>query len=361
MADEWWHRAVVYQIYPRSFADSDGDGLGDLRGITGHVGDLARLGVDALWLTPFYPSPLADGGYDVADYRGVDPRLGTLEDFDELVAATHGAGLRIMVDIVPNHTSREHPWFREALASPPGSAARARYVFHDGRGPNGDRPPTNWLSRFGGPAWTRVPDGQWYLHLFAPEQPDLDWRDEEVRADFRRTFRFWSDRGVDGFRIDVAHGCAKDLREPLRDLEHPEIVDELTAVSAEPDHPLWNRPEVHDIYREWHRVFGEYDPPRMAVGEAWVPAASRVLYIRPDELSQAFNFEFLRCGWNAEGLHDIITRSVDNAHSVGTTATWVLSNHDVVRQATRLGLPEGTDFGQWIAGRGRTPDRKSVV
>lgn len=222
----WWRQAVIYQVYPRSFADADGDGLGDLRGVTQRLTHLAALGVDALWLSPFYPSELADGGYDVDDYRDVDPRLGTLDDFDELAAEAHRLGLKVIVDLVPNHTSHRHAWFREALAAGPGSAARDRYVFRDGRGAHGELPPTDWQSVFGGSAWQRVPDGQWYLHLFAPQQPDLNWENEQVRADFRTTLKFWCDRGVDGFRVDVAHALVKDLTEPLRDLGAPELSGE---------------------------------------------------------------------------------------------------------------------------------------
>ena len=214
-AGDWWRQAVVYQIYPRSFADSDGNGLGDLRGIISRIPYLAELGIDAVWLSPFYPSALIDGGYDVDDYRDVDPRLGTLADFDEMTARLHGCGIKVIVDIVPNHTSSRHAWFREALAAPKGSPARNRYIFRDGLGPDGAQPPSDWVSVFGGPAWARVPDGQWYLHLFAPEQPDLNWGNREVRDEFAATLRFWSDRGVDGFRVDVAHGLAKNLAEPL--------------------------------------------------------------------------------------------------------------------------------------------------
>ena len=226
----WWRQATVYQIYPRSFADSNGDGIGDLPGVTSRVGYLAGLGVDAIWLSPFYPSALADGGYDVDDYRDVAPELGTLDDFDDLVAAAHRAGLKVIVDIVPNHTSNRHPWFTEAITSAPGSAARARYIFRDGTGPDGTEPPSDWPSHFGGPAWTRItePDGrpgQWYCHLFAPEQPDLNWDNPEVREDFKTTLRFWADRGVDGYRVDVAHALAKDLSEPLR--SKPELYESL--------------------------------------------------------------------------------------------------------------------------------------
>ena len=354
---DWWRQAVVYQVYPRSFADADGDGLGDLKGITQRLGHLAALGVDALWLSPFYPSELADGGYDVADYRDVDPRLGTLDDFDAMVAEAHRLGLKVMVDIVPNHTSRQHSWFREALAAPPGSAARGRYVFRDGRGEHGELPPTDWPSVFGGSAWSQVPDGQWYLHLFTPEQPDLDWDNEEVREDFRTTLRFWSDRGVDGFRVDVAHALAKDLTEPLRDIGPLAANSEDVLDSIPPgSHPYYDRDEVHAIYRDWRRaVLDTYTPPRMAVAEAWVPAARRALYARPDELGQAFNFEYLEAGWDAEQLRAVITGSLATARAAGASATWVLSNHDVVRHASRLMLPPGTDPNTWLLSNGHTP------
>ncbi|WP_110944770.1 glycoside hydrolase family 13 protein [Streptomyces niger] len=351
---DWWRQAVIYQVYPRSFADSDGDGIGDLPGITARLTHLAALGVDALWLSPFYPSELADGGYDVADFRDVDPRLGTLADFDAMVAEAHRLGLKVLVDLVPNHTSDQHVWFQEALASPPGSAARARYVFRDGRGENGELPPSDWVSRFGGSAWQRVPDGQWYLHLFAPEQPDLDWSNEEVREDFRHTLRFWSDRGVDGFRIDVAHGLAKDLAEPLRDMGENQFKGDHDLM---PDgtHPHWDRDEVHEIYRDWRIVLDSYTPPRMAVAEAWVKNSRRVLYTRPDELGQAFNFEYLQAEWTARALRKVITESLATAAAAGASATWVLSNHDVVRHASRYALPLGTDTDAWLLSGGKDP------
>ena len=214
----WWKQAVVYQVYPRSFKDTTGSGLGDIAGVTAKIPYLKELGVDAIWLSPFYPSQLADGGYDVDDYRNVDPKLGTMADFDELAQTAHAAGIRIVVDIVPNHSSNQHEWFKAAVASGPGSPERDRYIFRDGKGPNGDQPPTDWIASFGGPAWTRVPDGQWYLHMFTKEQPDWNWKNPEVRADFIRTLRFWLDHGADGFRVDVAHGLAKDLeRDDLDD------------------------------------------------------------------------------------------------------------------------------------------------
>ncbi|RSN41588.1 alpha-amylase [Streptomyces sp. WAC 04229] len=352
----WWRQAVIYQVYPRSFADADGDGLGDLRGITQRLTHLATLGVDALWLSPFYPSELADGGYDVDDYRDVDPRLGTLDDFDAMAAEAHRLGLKVIVDLVPNHSSHRHAWFLEALEAGPGSAARDRYVFRDGRGTQGELPPTDWQSVFGGSAWKRVPDGQWYLHLFTPEQPDLNWENEQVRADFRTTLKFWSDRGVDGFRVDVAHALVKDLAEPLRDLGSPELSGEAALAEFAPGtHPFYDRDDVHEVYRDWRKIFDTYTPPRMAVAEAWVPGARRALYARPDELGQAFNFEYLQGGWDAAELRAIITGSLADAHAAGASATWVLSNHDVVRHATRLVLPPGTDTDAWLLSGGHAP------
>jgi alpha-glucosidase len=345
----WWRQAVVYQIYPRSFADSNGDGIGDLRGVTGKVGYLRELGVDAVWLSPFYPSALADGGYDVDDYRAVDPRIGTLEDFDELRAALHAAGIRLIVDIVPNHTSNRHVWFQEALASPPGSRARERYIFRPGRGEHGELAPSDWTSTFGGPAWEPVGDGEWYLHLFAPEQPDLNWADDEVRQEFLTTLKFWADRGVDGFRIDVAHALAKDLTEPFASQA------DLDADIWGGAHPLADRDEVHDIYREWRRLFNQYDPPRTAVAEAWVPAHRRSRYASPEGLGQAFNFDLLEAEWDAATFASIIDKNLALARESGTSSTWVLSNHDVVRHASRYALPEGTDLDAWLNHDGADP------
>ncbi len=354
----WWRQAAVYQIYPRSFADADGDGLGDIKGITSRVSYLKNLGVDAVWLSPFYPSELADGGYDVADYRNVDPRLGSLEDFDEMVAALHSAGIKIIVDIVPNHTSDQHEWFQEALQAPAGSAARDRYIFRDGEGPDGSLPPTDWQSVFGGPAWHQTPDGQWYLHLFAPEQPDLNWDNPEVREDFIKTLRFWSDRGVDGFRIDVAHALTKDLSEPLptwdelRHLMHEHLPLDGT-------HPFWDRDEVHEIYAEWRKVFNEYDPPRTAVAEAWVPRPRRPRYASAEGLGQAFNFDLLEAAWDAEEFRDVIDDNLKLSAESGASSTWVLSNHDVVRHATRYGLPQDSETKNgksWLMTDGQEPE-----
>ncbi|MFD5114597.1 glycoside hydrolase family 13 protein [Streptomyces sp. NPDC058391] len=351
---DWWRESVVYQVYVPSFADADGDGMGDLRGIADRLGHVAELGADAVWLTPFYRSPLADGGYDVADYRDVDPRHGTLDDFRALLGRARALGLRTIVDIVPNHCSDQHPWFVEALAAAPGSAARDRFVFRDGSGPDGGEPPADWQSKFGGAAWTRVPDGQWYMHIFAAEQPDLNWENPEVVADFERTLRFWLDLGIDGFRIDVAHGLRKDLTPPLRDTRGGDTAPLNSPPSGE-NHPFWDRDEVHEIYRSWRKITDSYAPPRIMVAEAGVSAGRLPLYTRPDELHQAFNFFHLRCPWDAGSFRSVIDASLAGAAPTGALPTWVLSNHDVVRHRSRYGLPEGTDLRAWLRTDGREP------
>ncbi len=341
MSAEWWREAVVYQVYVRSFADADGDGEGDLAGIRSRLPYLADLGVDALWLTPFYPSPLADGGYDVADYRDVDPRYGTLADFDELVTATHAAGLRLVVDIVPNHCSDQHPWFQAALAAGPGSAERARFVFRPGRGRGGEEPPNDWLGAFGGRAWTRVTEadgspGEWYLHLFTPEQPDFDWSHPAVVAEFLDILRFWLDRGVDGFRIDVAHGLVKDPSLP----DAAALQRFLTVDPAAPPMPMWDQDGVHEIYRGWRQVLDSYPGDRMTVGEVWLGNLHRLaMYTRPDELHQAFNFRWLFAPWTAQAVREVVDLSMREVAALGAPTTWVLSNHDVWRPVTRYADP----------------------
>ncbi|MEO7351980.1 MAG: glycoside hydrolase family 13 protein [Marmoricola sp.] len=340
---QWWRDAVIYQIYPRSWADSDGDGMGDLPGITKRLPHLADLGVDAVWLSPFYTSPQHDAGYDVADYRDVDPRFGTLADADALIDRAHELSLRVMVDIVPNHSSSEHPWFQEALAAGPGSAERARYIFRDGNGPGGEEPPNNWKSTFGGSAWERVTEadgspGQWYLHLFDVTQPDFDWTNPEVGDEMEDTLRFWMDRGADGFRIDVAHSLVKAEGLPDAEALHEMNIDRTS------DLPMWDQPGVHDVYRRWRKVTDSYavegqDADRIMCGEAWVtPIEAMARYVRPDELHQTFNFAFLLSPWIASELQANIDASLMAVEPHSATQTWVLSNHDVVRHASRLGF-----------------------
>ena len=344
MTNQWWRDAVIYQIYPRSWADSDGDGMGDLPGITSRLDHLAALGVDAVWISPFYTSPQNDAGYDVADYRDIDPRFGTLADADALLERAHELGLRVLFDLVPNHSSSEHPWFQAALAAPPGSAERARYVFREGAGENGELPPNNWRSNFGGPAWTRVTEadgspGQWYLHLFDTTQPDFDWTNPEVGDEMESVIRFWLDRGADGFRIDVAHGLVKVPGLP----DAPEDADD-TTMERTSELPMWDQPGVHDIYRRWRKVTDSYavdgqDADRILCAEAWVwPTDALAQYVRPDELHQSFNFGFLMSPWIASALRTEITASLEAVEPIGAPQTWVLSNHDVVRHASRLGF-----------------------
>ena len=337
----WWRNAVVQQIYIRSYADGNGDGVGDIAGIRGRIPYLRDLGVDAIWITPWYPSPLLDGGYDVADYRDIHPLFGSLGDAERLIAEVHDAGMRIITDLVPNHTSWEHPWFVEALAAEPGSAERGRYHFRPGRGVAGDEPPTNWQSVFGGSTWERTEAGDWYLHIFDVSQPDLDWSNEEVRAEFDDVIRFWLDRGIDGLRIDVAHGMVKDDT-------WPDITDRsamLDSVNAD-DHPFWDRPGVHEINRRWRSLLDTYDD-RMMVAEAWVSSDRLREYLRDDEYHQSFGFDLLAAPWDAAEWRETIHRCCRNAAEVGAAPTWVLSNHDVMRHSTRYGLPVDVDWRRW--------------
>ncbi|CCH15943.1 glycoside hydrolase family 13 protein [Micromonospora lupini] len=336
--DDWWRSAVVYQVYVRSFADSDGDGVGDLAGIRERLPYLRDLGVDALWLTPFYTSPMVDGGYDVADYRDVDPLFGTLTDFDTMISDAHALGLRIIVDLVPNHTSSAHRWFTDALAAGPGSPERSRYLFAEGRGAHGELPPNDWESIFGGPAWTRIDDGQWYLHLFDPAQPDLNWRHPQVRAEFEDVLRFWLDRGVDGFRVDVAHGMIK--AEGLPDVGFSTMTTGQRQVDllGKARLPYFDQDEVHEIYRAWRPILDSYPGARMAVAEAWAETPQRLArYIGPDELHQAFSFDFLDATWSADSFRKVIDTALSEATVVGAPTTWVLSNHDKQRHVTRYG------------------------
>ncbi len=340
----WWRHAAVYQVYIRSFADGNGDGTGDIAGLRSRLPYLRDLGVDAVWINPWYVSPLHDGGYDVADYRRIDPRFGTLDEATEFIAEARRHGIRVLVDLVPNHTSWEHPWFQEALAAASGSPARARYHFVPGRGPDGSQPPSDWKSVFGGSAWEQVDDGEWYLHLFDISQPDLNWRNPEVRAHILDVLRFWLDRGAAGFRVDVAHSLAKDHR-------YPNVGDEEETLLAATDlsnHPFWDRDELHEIVREWRAVLDEY-PEAMMVAEAWVVNWNRLArYIRPDEYHQAFDFHFLLAPWDAAEMRSAVATSLAGAAAVGSVPTWVLSNHDVVRHATRYGLPQDVVAKEWL-------------
>jgi alpha-glucosidase len=329
---EWWREAVIYQIYTRSFADANGDGVGDLAGVRDRLPYLRELGIDGLWFNPWYPSPGADNGYDISDYRSIDPAFGTLPQAEGLIADARALGIRTIVDVVPNHVSDQHPWFRAALASTPGSSERARFWFRPGRGVDGDEPPNQWQSIFGGSAWTRVEDGEWYLHLFAPEQPDLNWTQPEVWAEYENVLRFWFDRGAAGVRIDSAALLMKD----------PELRDELPD-PAPGEHPFTDRNETHDVYRSWRAIADSYDDPRVLVGEIWLPDADRLArYLRPDELHTAFNFDFLGCPWEAQRIRGSIDASLVVHEPVGAPPTWVLSNHDVTRPVTRYGRADSS-------------------
>lgn len=387
---QWWQDAVIYQVYPRSFASSRG-AVGDIPGVTSRLGHLSDLGVDAVWLSPFYRSPQRDAGYDVEDYRDIDPMFGTMADVDALIARAHSLGLRVIFDIVPNHTSDRHEWFRQALAAGPGSPERERYWFRSS--------PNNWRSVFGGRAWTRVCDREdapgspwekdtsWYLHLFDSSQPDLNWSNPEVRAEFCDILRFWLDRGIDGFRVDVAHGLVKDPALPDWDRKVAMVEGEGTAAAGEgitaADNrdtstgdrdnseistddrgegnmgpaPMWNLDGVHDIYRQWRRVLDEFGPDRMLVAEAWVSPSSAVAkYVRADEMSQSFNFEFLDSSWTAERMGRVIADSLRDMDAVGAPTTWVLSNHDVIRATARLGLADAGDYPKGIKAGDPLPD-----
>lgn len=339
-ANAWWRDAVIYQVYPRSFADSTGDGIGDIPGIISRIDYLKNLGIDAVWVSPFYQSPLRDGGYDVTDYRSVDTRLGTVSDVEQLISAAHARHLKVFMDIVPNHTSIEHEWFQEVLRSEPGGVAWDRYVIKEGKGENHEIPPTNWESVFHGAAWSPLvlANGEatkfWYLHIFDSSQPDLNWENPEVRAEFLGILKFWFDLGVDGFRIDVAHGMIKDQTFP--DIDYSNVKER--ELLGEPIlTPFWDQDGVHEIYRDWRALADTYDPPRIYCGETWAPSPERLArYQRSDELHTSFNFEYLRAGFDPLKLKESIDSTLGNHHKVGAPPTWVLSNHDTIRHATRL-------------------------
>ena len=337
---QWWRSGTIYQIYPRSFADVNGDGMGDLAGITSRLESLATLGVDAIWLSPFYTSPQKDAGYDVADYCNVDELFGTLEDFDRMLNRAHELGLKVLIDLVPNHSSDQHKWFQDAINSPAGSREREFYHFKNGRGENGELPPNNWVSMFGGPAWTRLIEkdgtpGEWYLHLFDSSQPDLNWANPEVQSAFEDILRFWLDRGVDGFRVDQPHAMAKAAGLP----DHPDVERAGAGfIEGEASPPMWFQEEVHPIFRRWRAILDSYEGDRAMCGEAYVlPLSFMALWVRPDEFNQTFNFRFLDSEWKPEILFASINESFAAFDSVGAPSTWVLSNHDIVRHASRMG------------------------
>jgi alpha-glucosidase len=354
---EWWRSGVIYQIYPRSFADSNGDGLGDLKGITSRLDSLAALGIDAIWLSPFYSSPQKDGGYDVSNYVDVDPIFGTLSDFDELLENAHALGIRVMIDLVPNHSSDQHEWFKRALAANPGSPEREFYHFKDGLGENGELPPNNWVSMFGGPAWTRVTEkdgkpGQWFVHLFDSSQPDLNWANPAVQEEFENILKFWLNRGVDGFRVDQPHAMAKAAGLP----DHP-YVEEAGAgfIEGRENPPMWFQDEVHDIFRNWRKILESYPGDRAMCGEAYVyPLSLMAKWVRSDEFHQTFNFRFLDAGWDPKKLFDAINESFEAFDGVGAPSTWVLNNHDVIRHASRF----GGDCGRATASDGVGSDQQ---
>jgi alpha-glucosidase len=350
-AHDWWRTAAIYQVYVRSFADGSGDGIGDLAGVRARLPYLAELGIDAIWFTPWYPSPMADAGYDVADYRAIEPLFGSLAEAEKLIAEAHHLGIRIIIDVVPNHGSDQQPWFTGALAAPPGSAARSRYHFRPGRGARGELPPNDWTSMFGGPAWTRETDaagtpGEWYLHLFTPGQPDFNWAHPDVRAEFASVLRFWFDRGVDGFRVDSAALLAKDpgladlgtIPTPGSSAPGSQPAAGPAAAASDTVHPFIDRDDVHAIYQEWRRIADSYPGNRVLIGEVWLPDVQRLArYLRPDEMHSVFNFDFLCCAWDAAALRGVIDTTLDAHDQVGAAPTWVLSNHDVVRHVTRYG------------------------
>jgi alpha-glucosidase len=348
---QWWRSGVIYQIYPRSFADSNGDGLGDLKGITSRLDSLAALGIDAIWLSPFYCSPQKDAGYDVSNYVDVDPIFGTLSDFDDLLEKAHGLGIRVMIDLVPNHSSDQHEWFQRALAAKPGSPERAFYHFKDGLGENGELPPNNWVSMFGGPAWTRVTEsdgkpGQWFVHLFDSSQPDLNWANPELQLEFENILMFWLDRGVDGFRVDQPHAMAKAEGLP----DHPYVKEAGAGfIEGRENPPMWFQEEVHEIFRKWREILESYPGDRAMCGEAYVyPLSLMAKWVRSDEFHQTFNFRFLDAGWDSKKLFDAINESFEAFDGVGAPSTWVLNNHDVIRHASRF----GGDYGRATASDG---------
>ena len=351
---EWWRHAVIYQIYPRSFADGNGDGMGDLPGVMSRLESLKELGIDAIWFSPFFTSPQKDAGYDVADYTDIDPRFGTLADFDALLAKAHSHGIRIIIDLVPNHSSDQHPLFQAALRAGKGSPERDMYVFREGR--DEKSPPNNWQSVFGGPAWTQVEDGQWYLHLFDSSQPDFNWANPKVKQFFHDVLRFWFDRGVDGFRVDVAHSLVKDPALPDIEEVSSSMTGSDSAPKEEKPHPFWGQEGVHEVIRGFRKVANEYDDRAMCA-EAWIlPLSKMAKWVRPDEYHQTFNFAYLETPWDSAKLRNVVDESLREFGNVGAPSTWVLSNHDVIRHVTRMAYDKVPKQGDGIGPSYPQPD-----
>lgn len=351
---EWWRHAVIYQIYPRSFADGNGDGMGDLPGVLSRLESLKELGIDAIWFSPFFTSPQKDAGYDVSNYTDIDPRFGTLADFDALLEKAHAHGIRIIIDLVPNHSSDKHPLFQAALRAGKGSRERDMYVFREGKDAN--TPPNNWQSVFGGPAWTQVEDGQWYLHLFDSSQPDFNWANPKVEQFFHDVLRFWFDRGVDGFRVDVAHSLVKDPALPDIEEVSSSMTGSDSAPKEEKPHPFWGQEGVHEVIRGFRRVANEYEDRAMCA-EAWIlPLSKMAKWVRPDEYHQTFNFAYLETPWDSAKLRNVVDESLREFGNVGAPSTWVLSNHDVIRHVTRMAYDKVPKQGDGIGPSYPQPD-----
>ena len=363
---EWWRRAVIYQIYPRSFADGNGDGMGDLKGVTDRLESLKELGIDAIWFSPFFKSPQKDAGYDVADYKDIDPLFGTLADFDTMLAKATSLGIRIIVDLVPNHSSDQHALFQAALKAGKGSPEREMYIFRDGKGWFGRKEPNNWKSVFGGNSWSRVTEpngrkGQWYLHIFDSSQPDFNWDNPKVLEYFDGVLRFWLDRGVAGFRIDVAHGLKKrkglpDTKDYSTEMGGAKAEEDMTIAELEERNPFWGQPEVHEINKRWRKILDEYDD-RVMCGEAWIMPLNRMAsWVQPGEYHQTFNFGYMFAAWTKEAQIKSINESLEAFGKVGAPSTWVLSNHDVIRHVTRFGMVNGVPQGDGIGPNSEQPD-----
>ena len=351
---EWWRHAVIYQIYPRSFADGNGDGMGDLPGVLSRLESLKELGIDAIWFSPFFTSPQKDAGYDVSNYTDIDPRFGTLADFDALLAKAHAHGIRIIIDLVPNHSSDQHPLFQSAMRASKGSPERDMYVFREGKDAN--TPPNNWQSVFGGPAWTQVEDGQWYLHLFDSSQPDFNWANPKVEQFFHDVLRFWFDRGVDGFRVDVAHSLVKDPALPDIEEVSSSMTGSDSAPKEEKPHPFWGQEGVHEVIRGFRKVANEYEDRAMCA-EAWIlPLSKMAKWVRPDEYHQTFNFAYLETPWDSAKLRNVVDESLREFGNVGAPSTWVLSNHDVIRHVTRMAYDKVPKQGDGIGPSYPQPD-----